>query len=110
MTPEIAAIHALFFYRFVDVDTGIETQELLEIAIAGFALTLLGLSLSAYRKTHLRRLLIVSAAFALFAVEVGILQLDDFVFTVGYETDQIVVALMEFVILLLFFLAVVVRE
>lgn len=110
MTLDIAALHSLFFYGIVDIDTGFEPQELLEIAIVAFALVLIGLSLSAYRKTHLRRLLIVSAAFALFAVEVGILQLDDFVFTVGYETDQIVVALMEFAILLLFFLAVVVRE
>jgi hypothetical protein len=37
-----------------------------------FALVLLALSLSAYRRTRLRRLVLVSLAFGLFAVEVGI--------------------------------------
>jgi hypothetical protein len=37
-------------------------------------------------------------------------QLDDFVFNVGFHTAQIVVAVMEFVILLLFFVAIVVRD
>lgn len=106
---EILPFHYLAM-RALDVDTGFEPQDLLEAAIAAFALILLGLTLSAYQKTGLRRLLLVSVAFALFAVEVGILQLDDIVFAVGYQTDEIVVAAMEFVILLLFFLAVVVRE
>lgn len=75
-----------------------------------FALILLALSLSAYRKTRMRRLLLVSGAFGLFAVEVLVRQLDDFVFKVGFQTAQIVVAVMEFVILLLFFLAIVVRD
>lgn len=103
MTPLILA-------QLLDVDTGFETQELLEVAIAAFAVVLLLVTLSAYRKTRLRRLILVSAAFGLFAVEVGILQLDDFVFAVGYETDQVVVAVMEFAILLLFFMAVVARD
>jgi len=106
---ETAAFHCLLL-RALDVDTGFETEDLLEAFIAAFALILLGLTLSAYKKTGLKRPLLVSAAFALFAVEVGILQLDDIVFAVGYQTDEIVIAAMEFAILLLFFLAVVVRE
>ncbi len=94
----------------LDVDTGFETREVIDLAIAVFALVLLALSLSAYRKTRLRRLLLVSFAFGLFAVEVGIRQLDAFVFAVGGQTEQIVVAVMEFIILLLFFLAIVVRD
>jgi len=103
-------IHSLVISPLVDIDEGFETQEALDFAIAIFALVLLALSLSAYRKTHLRRLLLVSGAFGLFAVEVGIRQLDAFVFAVGAQTDQIIVGAMEFVILLLFFLAVVVRD
>jgi hypothetical protein len=94
----------------LDLETGHEVQGVLDVAIAVFAVVLLALSLSAYRKTRLKRLLIVSVAFLLFAVEVGIGQLDDFVFAVGYQTDLVVVAAMEFVILLLFFLAIVVRD
>ena len=90
----------------VDLGQGFEAEEILDLAIAAFALVLLGLSLSAYRKTRLNRLLIVSAAFGLFAVEVVVRQLDFFVFAVGVETDEVITTLMEFVILLLFFLAV----
>jgi len=104
------AIAAQLGMKILDSDAGPETQEVIEIAIAAFAVLLFALTLSAFRKTRLRRLLVVSVAFALFAVEVGILQLDDFVFTIGYATDQIVVAVMEFIILLLFFLAVIIKD
>jgi hypothetical protein len=107
---DLGALHSQLISPLVDVDAGFETQEALDVAIAVFALILLALSLSAYRKTRLRRLLLVSCAFGLFAVEVLIRQLDDFVFDVGFQTEQIVVAVMEFVILLLFFLAIVVRD
>jgi hypothetical protein len=110
MTILVSLVHLLLISPLVDIDRGFETKEVLDLAIATFSLILLGLSISAYRKTHLRRLLLVSIAFGLFAVEVGIRQLDDFVFTLGFQTDQIVVAVMEFFILLLFFLAIVVRE
>ena len=80
MTPDFGMIHSLLISPLVEVDQGFETQELLDFAIAIFALVLLAVSLSAYRKTRLRRLLLVSVAFGLFAVEVGIRQVDAFVF------------------------------
>jgi hypothetical protein len=110
MTPDVGNIHSLLISPLVDFDRGFETQEVLDSAIAIFALVLLALSLSAYRKTRLRRLLLVSVAFGLFAAEVGIRQLDAFVFTLGFQTEQILVVAMEFTILLLFFLAIVVRD
>ena len=94
----------------VNYDTGLESREVLEGAVGVFAVILMALSLSAYRKTHLRRLLIVSAAFALFAVEVVARQLDAFVFAVGYQTDQIISTALEVLILLLFFLAVITKN
>jgi hypothetical protein len=94
----------------VNFDEGFESQEILDAAVAVFALLLLALSLSAYRKTHIKRLLIVSAAFGLFAVEVAIRQLDAFVFAVGYQTDLIITTILDFFVLLLFFIAVVVKE
>jgi hypothetical protein len=107
---DFGAIQAQLISPLVDLGEGFGTQEALDVAIAVFALILLALSLSAYRKTRMRRLLLVSGAFALFAVEVLVRQLDDFVFNVGFQTAQIVVAVMEFIILLLFFLAIVVRD
>ena len=107
---EGGTIHSLLVSPLTEFGEGFDTQEILDFAIAIFALVLLALSLSAYRKTNLRRLLLVSGAFGLFAVEVGIRQLDSFVFAIGFQTEQILVAVMEFIILLLFFLAVVVRD
>jgi len=110
MSLDLGLLHSMLVSPPLDVDQGFEAEELLEAAIAVFAVVLLAITLSAYRRTRLRRLLLVSLAFGLFAVSVAISQLDSFVFAVGYQTDEIIVALMEFVILLLFFLAVVVRE
>jgi len=107
---DFATLHFQLISPLFDIDAELGTQEALDVAIAVFAVILLALSLSAYRKTRMRRLLLVSGAFGLFAVEVLIRQLDDFVFNVGFHTAQIVVAIMEFVILLLFFLAIVVRD
>jgi hypothetical protein len=94
----------------VNYDSGFESEEFLNAAVGVFALLLLALTLSTYRKTRLRRLLIVSAAFGLFAVNVVIQQLDAFVFAVGYQTDQIITTALEFLILLLFFAAIVVKK
>jgi cbb3-type cytochrome oxidase subunit 3 len=94
----------------VDFDRGFDTEEILNAGIAVFALILLALTLSTYRRTHLRRLLLVSAAFGLFAVEVVIRQLDAFVFAVGVQTDQVITTVMELIALLLFFLAIVMRK
>ncbi len=94
----------------VNYDEGFESQELLDAAIGVFALLLFALSLSAYRKTRLRRLLVVSVAFGLFAVEVAVRQLDAIVFAVGYQTDLIITTVLEFFILLLFFIAVVMKK
>lgn len=107
MTPE----HLLqVISPLVNFDDRLESQEVLDGAVGLFALVLLALSLSAYHKTHLRRLLMVSAAFGLFAVDVAVRQLDSLVFAVGYQTDQIITTALELVILLLFFLAVVVKR
>jgi hypothetical protein len=103
-------IHLLLLSPLVDFDQRFDTEEFLNGGIVLFALLLLALTLSAYRKTRLRRLLLVSAAFGLFAVEVAIRQLDVFVFAVGFQTEQVIITVMELVVLLLFFLAIVVRK
>lgn len=88
-------------------DQELGAEESLNVAIAVFALVLLALSVSAYRKTHLSRMLLVSAAFGLFAVAVVVNQLDLFIFTLGEGAERVITSLLDFVILLLFFLAVV---
>ena len=91
----------------VNFDQDFETEELLNFAIGAFSIVLLVLSLSAYRRTHLNRLLLVSAAFGLFAVEVVVTQLDFFVIPLSENAEGVITALLDFIILLLFFFAVV---
>ena len=87
-----------------------EPVEFLNLLVGVFALILLALSLTAYRRTSLRRLLFVSAAFGLFAVEVIVRHLDMFVLALGPETDVILETALDFAILLLFFVALVVEK
>jgi hypothetical protein len=101
---------AQFISPLLNYDEGFESQEFLDAGVGVFALLLFALSLSAYRKTRLRRLLVVSVAFGLFAVEVVVRQLDAIVFAVGYQTDLIISTILEFFILLLFFIAVVMKK
>jgi hypothetical protein len=91
----------------VNFDQEFETEELLNFAIGAFAVVLMVLSLSAYRRTHLNRMLLVSAAFGLFAVEVVVDQLDFFVLPLSENAEGAITALLSFAILLLFFFAVV---
>jgi len=100
----------LIVSSLIDLDREFEGEEVLNAAVGLFALVLFALTISTYRRTRLRRLLIVSVAFLLFAVEVVIRQLDAFVLAVGYQTDQVIAVAIDFFILLLFFLAVVVKK
>jgi hypothetical protein len=94
----------------IDVDPAFETAELLNVLVAAVAMAMLVLTVSAYRRTRLRRLLFVSVAFGLFAVEVLVRQVDDFVITVSAQTEQIATTGIELGILVLFFIAVVLKN
>jgi len=63
----------------LQVDVGIYegVEQAIKISIAALSLLLLALSLSAYRRTHLRRLLYAAAAFGLFAVQMVVETLED---------------------------------
>jgi asparagine N-glycosylation enzyme membrane subunit Stt3 len=93
------------------IGTGEEagTAALLNLAVGLFAVVLLALSLNAYRKTRLRRLLLVTAAFGFFALSVAVRNLEIFVFP-GLDVDEVLVTVLELVTLLLFFFALVFRD
>ncbi|MDA4123444.1 MAG: hypothetical protein OK456_09725 [Thaumarchaeota archaeon] len=103
-------IPAALISPLVNFDQGFETEEVINAGIAVFAIILLLITLSTYRKTRLRSLLLVSAAFGVFAVEVLIRQLDSFIDVVGYQTDQVITAVFELAVLILFFLAIVMKK
>jgi inner membrane protein involved in colicin E2 resistance len=79
----------------------------IKIAIAVFSLLLLGLSISAYKKTALKRILYAAVAFGLFAIQMFFDYLEDAV--EGFDTaySDVIFFGITLAILVLFFLAIV---
>lgn len=92
-----------------DVDAYEGVEQFLKIGIAALSLLLLALSLSAYRRTQLKRLLYAAAAFGLFAVQMLVEYLEDAV-GAGAEYASIITPGFTFAALVLFFLAIVRRD
>ena len=79
----------------------------IKIAIAAFSLLLLGLSISAYRKTALKRILYAAVAFGLFAIQTFYDYLEDAVKAFDTSYSDIIFFGITLAILVLFFMAIV---
>ena len=99
-----------------DEPTGIEEVEVepyepitqvIKIAIAAFSLLLLGLSISAYKKTAFRRLLYAAVAFGLFAIQMFFDYLEDAFEDFDTPYTDIIFFGITLAILVLFFVAIV---
>lgn len=79
----------------------------IKIAIAAFSLLLLGLSISAYKKTAIKRILYAAIAFGLFAIQMLFDYLEDA--AEGFDTaySDIIFYGLTLAILVLFFIAIV---
>jgi hypothetical protein len=102
-----------------DTRIGIEQMEfepyepitqVIQIAIAAFSLLLLGLSISAYKKTSLKRILYAAVAFGLFAIQIFFDYLEDAVEAFDTPYSDIIFYGMTLAILVLFFIAIVRRK
>lgn len=85
-----------------------ENVETVIVAVTGiFSLLLLALSISAYRKTGLRKIMYAAAAFALFGIQLLFESIEDTfeVLDIGY--GSVITSSMTLAILVLFFLAIV---
>ena len=82
----------------------------IKIAIAVFSLLLLGLSISAYKKTALKRILYAAVAFGLFAIQMFFDYLEDAV--EGFDTaySDIIFFGITLAILVFFFIAIVRKQ
>ena len=91
----------------VEVEPYEPITQAIKIAIAAFSLLLLGLSISAYKKTALKRILYAAVAFGLFAIQMFFDYLEDAV--EGFDTaySDIIFYGITLAILVLFFLAIV---
>jgi hypothetical protein len=84
-----------------------EIIDIFDYASGIFAAVLFVLSLIAYRNTKTRKLLFVSAAFALFSLRTIIARLDFIIPEAQSTTIEIALSLSAFAILILFFMAIV---
>lgn len=83
--------------------------QLIKIGISAFSLLLLGLSISAYRKTALKGIVYAAIAFALFSGQLFFDYLEDTVEGWEQPFNDVIFYAMTLAILVLFFLAVVRR-
>ena len=107
-------IQKVFASEFPDKDTPNDKldyiSDLFEFGTGVFAGILFALSLNAYRHLKSKRLLLVSIAFGIFSVNVIISKLEVFGLTIDYTILDLVLAILTFVALALFFMAIVRRE
>jgi hypothetical protein len=84
--------------------------QVIQIAIAAFSLLLLGLSISAYKKTSLKRILYAAVAFGLFAIQIFFDYLEDAIEAFDTPYSDIIFYGITLAILVLFFMAIVRRK
>ena len=84
--------------------------QVIQIAIAAFSLLLLGLSISAYKKTSLKAILYAAVAFGLFAIQIFFDYLEDAVEAFDTPYSDIIFYGITLAILVLFFVAVIRRK
>ena len=79
----------------------------LEIGIGIFSIILFALSITAYRNTGIKKILFAAAAFGLFAIQLLVDSLEDYIEFFEEGITDILVALITLAILILFFVAIV---
>jgi len=91
----------------VEVEPYEPITQAIKIAIAAFSLLLLALSISAYKKTALKRILYASVAFGLFAIQMFFDYFEDAVEAFDTAYTDIIFFGITLAILVLFFMAIV---
>jgi len=81
----------------------------LEVGIGIFSLVLFALAITAYKNTGIKKILFAAAAFGLFAVQMVVDVLGDFLLFFESFAD-ILIPLITFTILILFFIAIVKKK
>lgn len=87
-----------------------DIAEIFDFGSGIFAFLLFGLSLVAYRNTRMRKILFVSIAFGLFGLRTVVSHLDLFIPEVESSLVEVMLAIMGFVALSLFFIAIVRKD
>ena len=100
----------LFSGLFLQTDI-FENIETIIVAVTGiFSLLLLALSISAYRKTGLKRIIYAAKAFAMFGIQLLFESLEDTFEALDTGYGSVITSSLTLAILVLFFLAIVQRN
>ena len=100
----------LFSGLFLRTDI-FENIETIIVAVTGiFSLLLLALSISAYRKTGLKRIIYAAIAFAMFGIQLLFESLEDTFEALDTGYGSVITSSLTLAILVLFFLAIVQRN
>ena len=91
----------------VEVEPYEPITQAIQIAIAAFSVLLLGLSISAYKKTSIKRILYAAVAFGLFAIQIFFDYLEDAIEAFDTPYSDIIFYGITLAILVLFFMAIV---
>ena len=92
---------------FLQVEEAFDIGDGLEIGIGIFSLVLFALAITAYRNTKIKKILFAAAAFGLFAIQLIVDPLADYIEFFEEQYIDIVVPLITLAILVLFFVAIV---
>jgi hypothetical protein len=91
----------------IEVEPYEPITQAIKIAIAAFSLLLLGLSISAYKKTALKKILYAAVAFGLFAIQMFVDYLEDAFEAFDTPYTDVIFFGITLAILVLFFTAIV---
>jgi len=94
----------------VEVEPYEPIVQLIKIGIAAFSLLLLGLSISAYRRTAFKGIIYAAIAFGLFAAQLLFDYLEDAIEALEQPYNDVIYYAMTLAILVFFFLAIVRRK
>jgi hypothetical protein len=103
----VLILSTIFFSVISEIDTYEKLENGIALGIAIFSLLLLALSVTAFKKTHLRVTIYAIIIFALFAVQQFLDYLDNIFVELDIPITDVIISSMTLAILVIFFLAIV---
>jgi len=103
----VLTLSTIFFSVISEIDSFDRLENGIAIGIAIFSILLLALSITAFKKTHLKVTIYAIIIFALFAIQQFMDYLDDIFITLDTPIIGVIISSMTLAILVLFFLAIV---
>ena len=103
----VLTLSTIFFSVTSEIDSFERLENGIALGIAIFAILLLALSVTAYKKTGLKVTIYAIIIFALFAIQQFLEYLGEIFFTFDTPMTDVIITSMTLAILILFFLAIV---